>query len=135
MTPPGLAQASVLVFFGGGFGAWARMMTGRLWNALIGPVALAGFPYATLSANVLGSLAMGLLTGWLARHGQGGEAWRLLLGVGILGGYTTFSSFALEFALFVERGQLGLAAAYVGISLAAGFLSLFGGLYVMRSLG
>jgi fluoride exporter len=79
---------------------------------------------------------MGLLIGWLARHGAssdgGGEPWRLLLGVGVLGGYTTFSSFALEFAVFVERGALGLAAAYVAASLIAGFAALFGGLWLMR---
>ena len=44
----------------------------------------------------------------------------------------TFSSFALEFALFVQRGNLGLAALYVGASLVAGFAALFGGLYIMR---
>ena len=82
---------------------------------------------------MLGSLAMGLLVGWLARHGAaGGEAWRLLLGVGVLGGYTTFSSFALEFAVFVERGALASAALYVGISLAAGFVALFAGLNLAR---
>ena len=83
---------------------------------------------------------MGLLVGWLSRFcppeiGWSGEHWRLLLGVGILGGYTTFSSFALEFGLFVERGALGYAALYVGMSLMAGFAALFAGLYVMRSIG
>ena len=55
--------------------------------------------------------------------------------VGVLGGYTTFSSFALEFGLFVERGDLGLAALYVGLSLLAGFSALFAGLYIMRTIG
>jgi CrcB protein len=133
--PPTFSFASLLVALGGGFGAWLRYLTGRLWIAAVGPVAASAFPWATLTANVAGSLAMGLLAGWLARHGTGGEQWRLLLGVGVLGGYTTFSSFALEFALFVERGALGLAALYVGISLLAGFLGLFGGLWLMRVAG
>lgn len=125
--PPGLAVAA-----GGALGAWLRYQTGRLYLAAIGPVAASAFPWATLTVNVLGSAAMGLLAGWLARHGSAGEQWRLLLGVGVLGGYTTFSSFALEFALFVERGQLGLAAAYVAASLVAGFAALFAGLWLMR---
>ncbi|MBS0255449.1 MAG: fluoride efflux transporter CrcB [Proteobacteria bacterium] len=132
---PSFSLASLLVALGGGFGAWLRYLTGRLWIALAGPVAASAFPWATLTANVAGSLAMGLLVGWLARHGGGGEHWRLLIGVGVLGGYTTFSSFALEFALFVQRGALGLAALYVGASLLAGFLALFGGLWLMRVAG
>lgn len=141
-TPPTFATSSVLVLFGGGVGAWLRYLTSRVWMGLIGPIAGSAFPWATLTANVAGSFAMGLLVGWLARHGApsgapfglgwGGEHWRLLLAVGVLGGYTTFSSFALEFALFVERGNLGMAAVYVGTSLVAGFAALFAGLYIMR---
>ena len=136
-TPPSLPLSSVLVMVGGGIGAWLRYATGRAWIAAIGPIAASNFPWATLTANVVGSLAMGLLAGWLAHFGPipgpwSGEHWRLLLGVGVLGGYTTFSSFALEFGLFVERGALAQAALYVGVSLAAGFAALFAGLYLMR---
>ena len=126
-VPPGLAVAA-----GGALGAWLRYQTGRVFLAAIGPVAASAFPWATLTVNVLGSAAMGLLVGLLARHGAGGEHLRLLLGVGVLGGYTTFSSFALEFAVLVERGALGLAAGYVAVSLIAGFAALFGGLWLTR---
>jgi len=134
-SPPTFASSSLLVATGGGFGAWLRYCTGRAWLAVLGPIGASAFPWATLTANVAGSLAMGLLAGWFARYGSsGGEGWRLLLGVGVLGGYTTFSSFALEFALFVERGALATAAAYVAVSLLAGFAGLFAGLALVRVL-
>ena len=134
MTPPSFAAASFYVALGGGFGAWLRYCTGWAWTRAIGPVAASSFPYATLSVNVAGSLAMGMLAGWLARHGSGGEQWRLLLGVGVLGGFTTFSAFSLEVALFIERGAWVPAMLYVVLSLFAGFAGLFAGLALMRAM-
>lgn len=133
MNPPSFLVSSLLVAFGGGIGAWLRYMVGRIAIALIGPVRASAFPWATLTVNVLGSFAMGLLAGWLARHGSHGEGWRLLLGVGLLGGFTTFSSFSLEFMLFIERGAMPQALTYVAVSLLAGFAGLFAGLLIMRS--
>jgi CrcB protein len=78
---------------------------------------------------------MGLVAGWLARHGSGGEHWRLLIGVGLLGGYTTFSTFSLELMLLVERGQSGLAALYAAGSVIPGLAALWLGLMAMRALG
>jgi CrcB protein len=130
-SPLSFNTASLLVAGGGAVGSWLRFVTGRVWSGAIGPVAANAFPWATLTVNIVGSLLMGLLIGWLARV-SAGESWRLLLGVGVLGGYTTFSSFALEFGLFVERGQLGLAALYVGLSLLIGFGALFAGLALAR---
>jgi CrcB protein len=132
MNPPTFPTSSLYVALGGALGSWLRYAVGRAWTGAIGPAAASAFPWATLSVNVLGSFAMGLLTGWLARHG-GSEGARLLLGVGVLGGFTTFSAFALEFGLLVERGALGTAAGYVALSLAAGFAGLFAGLYMMRT--
>ncbi|MCC6925013.1 fluoride efflux transporter CrcB [Novosphingobium sp.] len=134
-APPSFLAASLYVALGGGVGAWLRYLTGLAWTRAIGPVAASAFPWATLSVNVLGSLAMGLLAGWLARHGAHGEGWRLLLGVGVLGGFTTFSAFSLELALLVERGSLATAFAYAALSLAAGLGGLFAGLAMMRVAG
>ena len=139
MNPPSLSVASLYVALGGGLGAWLRYITGQLWTAAIGPVAASGFPWATLTVNVLGSFAMGLLAGWLAHFGSpqtplGTEGWRLLLGVGVLGGYTTFSSFSLEIALMAQRGQLMQAGLYITVSLVAGVVGPFAGLAIMRSL-
>ncbi len=134
MSKPSFLAASLCVASGGGLGTWLRFLVGRAWLAAIGPTRAGSFPYNTLTVNVLGSLFMGLLVGWLARYGSSGEGTQLFLAVGLLGGFTTFSSFSLDFIAILERGQLGLAAFYAGISLTAGFASLFLGLFIMRSV-
>jgi len=129
---PSPLPASLLVALGGGGGAVLRFQLGNIVGRLF-PGAATAFPWATLTANVLGSLCMGLLVGWLARHGStANEAWRLLIGVGLLGGFTTFSSFSLEMVLLWERGSPGLAATYALVSLLAGFAGLMLGLVIMR---
>ncbi len=135
MTPPPPLLASLYVVLGGGAGSLLRYQSGRLLTHWLGPQTVTAFPWATLSVNVLGSMAMGLLAGFLARHGTGGEAWRLLLGVGVLGGFTTFSSFSLETMLLIERGQPALALTYAAVSLFAGLTALYIGLIAMRVAG
>ncbi len=130
MNPPSFFAASLQVALGGALGAWLRYSAGLAVSRSLGPVAQ--FPWATLGVNVVGSLAMGLLAGWLARQGSEGESWRLLLGVGLLGGFTTFSAFSLELALMVQRGALISAFAYAAISVLAGLAALFAGLALMR---
>jgi fluoride exporter len=133
MTTGSFFQHSALVALGGAVGAWLRYLTGLVWLRAIGPVAATAFPWATLSVNLLGSLAMGLLAGWLARHGHGGEQWRLLLGVGVLGGFTTFSAFSLELVGLAQRGSLAGAALYAALSLAGGVAGLIAGLALARN--
>lgn len=135
MNVPSPTIASLYVALGGGIGAVLRYHLGRLTTHVLGVATATAFPWATLMINVTGSLAMGLLAGALARHGQGGEHWRLFIGVGVLGGYTTFSTFSLEMMLLVERNQPGLAFAYVAASLVAGFGALWLGLVTMRAVG
>jgi len=135
MTLPAYFQHSLVIALGGGTGAWLRHTVGQVMLARLGPRLATAFPWSTLTCNVLGSLAMGVLVGWLARHGHGGENWRLFLGVGLLGGFTTFSSFSLEFALLVERSAMGLALVYATVSVAAGVIGLFAGLMLMRTMG
>ena len=130
MNPSSFLTASLQVALGGALGAWLRYGAGLAVGRSLGPVTQ--FPWATLGVNLLGSLAMGLLAGWLARYGSGGEGWRLLLGVGLLGGFTTFSAFSLELALMVQRGALASAFAYAVISVLAGLAALFAGLVLMR---
>ena len=121
---------SLLVAAGGAGGAVLRYQLGRAVSSLAGPES--SFPWGTLAANVIGSLAMGLLMGWLTRSGGANEGMRLLLGVGLLGGFTTFSAFSLEMMQLIERGSAGLALAYAGLSVIAGLAALWIGLVVMR---
>lgn len=132
MTALSPLAATLNVALGGAVGAVLRYQTGRGLTHWLGPQAVTAFPWATLTVNVAGSLAMGLLAGWLARHGSGGEQWRLLLGVGLLGGFTTFSAFSLELMLLVERGQAATALTYALISVLAGLAALYLGLVAMR---
>jgi len=89
----------------------------------------------TLFVNITGSFAMGLMAGWFAFRGEGGgQSLHLFLTTGILGGYTTFSTFSLEAALFWQSSQYWGTACYVGDSVAAGIMGLFGGLVLVRGL-
>ena len=135
MNPPPQILASSYVALGGAIGALLRYQTGRWLTHVLGPTVVTVFPWATLTVNVVGSLLMGALAGFLARHGQGGEAWRLFIGVGVLGGFTTFSSFSLEMMMLIERGQPFQALTYAFISVLAGLTALYLGLIVMRAAG
>lgn len=122
----------LMVFFGAGIGGVLRHGVNMFAPRLLG----IGFPGGTLFINVLGSFLIGCVAGWLAF--KAGETWaqgaRLFMVTGILGGFTTFSAFSLETALLVERGEAGLAALYVGSSVALSLVAVFGGLALMRSL-
>jgi len=125
-------QAYFLVFVGAGLGGALR----HFFNVALGRAFGVDFPWATAFINVSGSLVMGLLTGWLAFRGAGGltQHTRLFFATGVLGGYTTFSTFSLETILLVERGEVAAALAYVAGSVLLGAFSLWAGLALARSL-
>jgi len=121
----------LLVAVGGAVGAVARYALGtqtlRLWGS--------GWPYGTFSVNILGGLLMGLLAGYLAhRGGADQERLRVLLGVGVLGGFTTFSAFSLEAALMIGKRAYGQAFAYTSASVLLSIAALFMGLYLSRKV-
>ena len=121
----------LLVGLGGGLGAMARYLVGSLATRTFG----FGWPYGTFIINVLGGLCMGLLISTLAhRGGADQERWRLLLGVGLLGGFTTFSAFSLDTALMIERRQLATAAIYASASVGLSVIALFAGLLIARKV-
>ncbi len=119
----------LLVMAGGAIGAGMRFLLGRYALHQFGP----GFPWGTLAVNLLGGLAMGLLAGILARFVDGGEGWRLFLGIGLLGGFTTFSAFSLETFNMIERGAFGVAALYALASVIGSVAMLFTGLWLVRA--
>lgn len=115
-----------LVMLGGASGAAARWGVGLL----LGPNA---FPWATLTVNLVGGLLMGIVAA-LVERGSLGESGRLLLGVGVLGGFTTFSAFGLETLRMIERGAVTSALAYATVSVVGAIAMTTVGLVATRLL-
>ena len=116
----------VYVAAGSALGGVCRYLVSALLNSP------AGIPWGTLGVNVLGSLAIGLLSGWLA-HGTGNAAAiRAFAVVGFCGGFTTFSTFSNEAFRMLESAQWAQAAAYVGGSVLAGLAAVALGYLVSR---
>lgn len=119
----------VYVALGGAFGAVLRYLAGIIckpWSDT--------FPYSTLVVNIVGSLLMGMLAVGLAKLPLAQqENLRLLLAVGVLGGFTTFSTFSLETVALIERGNVLLALLYVLASVAGAIVGLMAGMWMMRS--
>jgi len=122
-------MAYLIVFLGGGLGAALRHGINIASARAFGT----GFPYGTLLINITGSLVMGLAAAYFAFKGDASQHWRLFLTTGILGGYTTFSTFSLDAALLYERGEVGPAAIYVLASVALSIAGLFAGFALVRS--
>lgn len=120
----------VIVFLGAGLGGALRHGVNVAALRLLGP----GFPYGTLTVNIVGSLVMGLMASVFALKVDPGQSWRLFLATGVLGGFTTFSTFSLDTAVLYERGEIGTAAVYVLASVAVSVAALFLGLFVVRQL-
>jgi CrcB protein len=119
----------LLVMAGGAIGAGFRYQLSRTAAEQLGTV----FPWATLIANLLGGLLMGLLVAICARDGKIDDPLLLFLGTGVLGGFTTFSAFSLETVRMMERGDLTLALAYVVSSVAGAAALLLVGLWAGKA--
>lgn len=119
-----------LVMVGGAIGAGFRYHIGSVALRQLGPA----FPFGTWIVNLLGGLLMGVLAAMVARAPIEGEPLRLFLGVGVLGGFTTFSAFTLETFNMLTRGDYAMACAYAVSSVAGSVLMLFAGLALGRVL-
>lgn len=115
---------------GGAIGSVLRFLAGRASLAWMGP----SFPYGTLFVNVFGSFIMGMITASFAHFGETSQELRAFLTIGILGGFTTFSSFSLDVATLYERGEFSAALLYVFLSLALSFAGIFTGMFLVRSI-
>ena len=119
----------LLVAVGSGLGGVLRYLV----PGWIG--AAKGFPWATLTVNVVGSLLIGLLSGLLARHGgSSADSIRAFAVVGFCGGFTTFSTFSSETFRMLENNQWLPAAGYVGLSVAAGLVAVFIGYWLSKGV-
>ena len=121
----------VIVFLGAGVGGAARHAMNTGLPKLFG----GAYPWATPIINISGSVAMGFLVGWLAfKAGMGwSQPVRLFVATGVLGGFTTFSTFSLETVLLMERNDFGAAFAYVFGSVLFGVIGLWAALALTRS--
>ena len=118
-----------LVIVGGGIGAGIRHLTNIGALRLVGP----SYPWGTMAINVIGSFAMGLFIASMMRRGGSNEV-RLFVATGILGGFTTFSAFSLDFATLWERGATLPAFGYALASVIGAIISLFLGLWLARTV-
>lgn len=118
----------LVVFLGAGLGGACRLGVNELAARLVG----LDFPFGTLVINVVGAFIMGLLTEYLAFRGGVSQELRLFLTTGILGGFTTFSTFALESVMLWERGQWIPSVAYVALSVFLSIGALIAGLAIVR---
>ncbi|PRY22978.1 camphor resistance protein CrcB [Aliiruegeria haliotis] len=116
------------VALGGAIGASLRYLTGIGTLRLFGP----GFPYGTLTVNIVGSFIMGFIVVLLER--KGGNHLAPFLMTGILGGFTTFSAFSLDTIFLIEKGQAGTALVYAGASFALSLTALVAGLWLARTM-
>ncbi|MEO9336930.1 fluoride efflux transporter CrcB [Mesorhizobium sp. SB112] len=120
----------MLVAVGGAIGASIRHLANIAALRFFG----AAFPWGTLAINIVGSFLMGVFIELLARRFGASNELRLFVATGILGGFTTFSAFSLDFATLWERGAALSALSYVLASVIGAILALFVGLWLARSI-
>lgn len=115
---------------GGAIGAVLRHGAGLLALRTLGP----DFPWATMGVNILGSFLMGICVGLFAHVGQPSHELKAFITVGLLGGFTTFSTFSLDTVMLWERGNIMAAGGYALASVAVSICALLAGLYLIRSI-
>ncbi len=113
---------------GGAIGSVLRFYAARVAVQMFG----IEFPYGTLYVNVIGSFIMGLLVEYFG-HSTASQELRAFLAIGVLGGFTTFSTFSLDVATLYQRGETTMAALYILLSLVLSIGGIFAGMFIVRS--
>lgn len=117
----------LVIACGGGLGALARYGI-----SLLLPTSPGRFPWGTFSINVLGSLLIGVLMVLITEVWSAHRLLRPFLGVGVLGGFTTFSTYALEIRNLLQPGSVLIACAYLAGTLIAALLAVLAGVWTTR---
>lgn len=121
----------IVVMIGGAIGSGLRHLTN------VGAMRIAGpnFPFGTLTVNLVGCFLMGVLIAVLARRSGDTQSVRLFFATGVLGGFTTFSAFSLDFATLWERGTMSIAFLYAAVTVVGSLAAVFIGLWFVRGIG
>ncbi|MCA8958861.1 MAG: fluoride efflux transporter CrcB [Planctomycetes bacterium] len=120
------------VALGGAFGSLGRY---AVYLAADRWCPRAWVPMGTLTVNTVGCLAIGALAAWIAHRDSFSESWRLFLVVGVLGGFTTFSTFGQDFVVLARREELGRALSHLGANIALGLGAVWLGAWLVQKLG
>ncbi len=120
----------VLVFVGGGLGAAARYLVSGLVHRFVDPA----FPYGTLAVNLVGCFAIGFLASMVEERFLINTSVRTFLGIGILGGFTTFSTFSLETLQLARDASFLLALWNISLSVVGGLFAAWAGMAVGRMI-
>lgn len=120
----------LLIFIGAGLGGVLRFVFGKGISQILG----SAFPFGTLGVNVVGGLFMGIAAAFLARANGNSSFIQYFVMIGLLGGFTTFSSFSLECVRLFESGNFLGAGAYIAASVILSIFAVLLGLYVARSI-
>lgn len=119
-----------LIFVGAGIGGVLRFLFGKAALQILG----AGFPFGTIGVNIIGSFLIGISAAILSKHAHLQHFIQYFFMIGVLGGFTTFSTFSLDVIRLIEHSRFLEAAIYILASVALSILAVFAGMVIARQI-